>query len=328
MNQLELEKWLGTPVADSSEADLSSDAAQGLAFGQLVDVPFRQNFRKIDVWLPKADKLGFSVQRFDTLPWFFVKPPEPGFVSKAHGGEVVEEDGGFALNLSSPDTTIAIVTQQNEGLAFSFDGNILRTSLLLKLIKYSEPEIDSPLEELSLQLVEVDPWLSERSFELLNASNWGVVVGMGLVGRHRPLDAETQASLKAAADAGGPIRLPEPAERLWFKGLPDETKKWVYEEIRQRSEDLVGALEDALEGEVDEVLMLDRDDIESASWVALHDDPLMALADELGAQLIPRLPVATERQLFKAAIDYGDKWWTQSVPYDFDELDDLDLLDD
>jgi len=319
MNQSDLEKWLGTPVADTKVADLSDATALGFASGQTADVSFRKNVRKLNVLHPLAEEHGFDVQRYENFPWFFVKPPEPEFLAKTTGAEVIEEDDGFVLNLSDPATTVAIVTNTNEGLAFSFDGGMLRADLLLRVAKISEPQLDSPLEELSLDLVEVDPWLSERSFELLNASNWGVVVGMGLIGRHKPLDSETNAALKAAV-AGRPLELPKSPERIWFAELPEETKRSIYRELKLRSQDLVGALEDALGGAPREQLMLDRDDIESVCWVSEHEDELLKLADELGTELIPRLPVATSEQLFKAAIDYGDQWWTQSVP--FEDLED------
>lgn len=327
MNRSDLEKWLGTPVADVNSAELSNDSAQGFASGQTTqaDVSIRTLVRKLDVYVPIAERLGFDVQRYDGLPWFFVKPPELGFAAKTTGVAVLEEEGGFVLDLSDPATIVAIITEQNEGLAFSFDSGILRAALLLKVVELSVPEIDSPLEDLSLDLVEVDPWLSERSFELLNASNWGVVVGMGLIGRHKPMDAETSAAIMSAA-AGAPLNLPESTERTWFSNLSHDTKQWVFQELRLRTQDLVGALEDVLDGEVDEQLMIDRDDIESVCWVAECDDELLKVADTLGESLISRLPVATNEQLFKAAIDYADQWWTQSVPLeDFDNLEDFEL---
>lgn len=136
---------------------------------------------------------------------------------------------------------------------------------------------------------------------------------MGLIGRHRPVAADTIAAIKAAA-AGAPLVLPKPVERRWFAQLSQESKDWVARELKLRIQDLVGDLEDVLHGaEPREQLMLDRDDIESVCWVSGFTDELLSAADKLGESLAAKLPKTKDEQLLKAAIDCADRWWTKTV---------------
>ncbi len=325
MKKTDLESWLGTRACEIESLDIFDDAAQGLAHGQTSpqDSGVITGARKALIFSPSAERLGFDIYRYEGFPWFFVKPPGEGFHARSIATNVVEQNGGFVLDLSSPDAAIAVLNAQNEGLVFGFDGRNLHTAMMIHLVSESTPELNSPLEELSLEVAEQDPWLSDKTFELLNASSWGEVVGMGLLGRHRPVTRQNIEAIQSLFSHQSSLILPESRERLWFKGLPQASKQWVFEELRFQTEDLIGALEDIAQGaQATEEILLERDNIECVIWISDHHEELVNFADDLGASLIGRFPEAQDEQLLRAASDYGDMWWSQTVRTDFSTVND------
>lgn len=241
---------------------------------------------------------------------FFVTVPEDFSAKNA-----IRVNQGYVLDFErDPETKYTFLDRNEEGLTFYFDGKSIRSDLVLKIPVLTIPEMDNPAEEWSLDFCETDPWLCERAFELYCESEWGGVVAMGLMGRHKPLTEEQRAAFHDFTKTGVLI-LPESRERNWFRGLSEEAKRWIKQNLGHYKVDLAGDILEYLESPGAsrvqlEWIALQRDNIQSVLWLMEDSGVDVAYLDELARNFHVE---SDNHQLSRAGTDYPEMWWVAAM---------------
>jgi len=248
---------------------------------------------------------------------FFVVPPSPEFET----ADAPRKGEGYLLDLELASTRVSILNKNQEGIVIHYDGTELHTDLVVQPAGDTCPDLNSPVEEMSLELCETDPWLCDKAFEHFNRSTWGELVAMGLMGRHKPVTNDQRLALQAFI-SGKPLIMPPSGERLWYESLPQESKEWALEELDMRATRLIGNVQAYLEDpdiqvlerpDLMERLVADRDDIQCVLWLMdICGGGIIECLDEL-ASLLPVLPTSDE-QILRAGTDYPDMWWARGIP--------------